>query len=744
MTNNGAKLTVHHGGQTIELAPGGSALIGRGADCSLRVLDERVSRHHARLVYHDAWVLEDVGSSNGTFIDGRPVISYPLRGRHRVRLGGEPDAPLIDVVVAAAERGTQLAIDGNRVSIGRGSDNTIVVDDLLVSRRHAEIVALGPSGPWRLTDLHSSNGTFVNGRQIGSVEIGEGDLVSVGDSELVVRGGVLVPNQRTSEALRVEQIGFVLPGGKALLDGISLSIPERSLTAVIGPSGAGKSTLLKVLTGAIRPSTGAVSYSGRDLFTNRADLRRRVGLVPQDDVMHRLLTVRQVLDYSAELRFPRDVPRAERDARISSTMAELGLTEHADTRVDRLSGGQRKRTSIAIEMLTRPTLLFLDEPTSGLDPNLERSVMLELRKLADRGQTVMVITHSLAQLHLCDSVILLAPGGKPTYVGTPDGLLDFFGAQDYEMVYDLITRAPDEHRQRFSASRQGLPVGPGPGAIDAEPPVRRQPVSRQISTMARRHLRVMSADRSYVLFTALLPAVLALLAMAVPGDKGFSGVDDPPSNEAGQLLVVLVIGALFMGMAASAREAVGERDIFRREAAVGVAPLGYLLAKLCVFAGLAAVQSALLVGLTLIVKPAPAEGVLGLPGWLELGLVVTLTTIVSAAVGLWLSTVVSTSEQVMPLLVVLVMAQLVLCGGLIPVADRAPLEQISWLAPGRWAYASGAGTVDLPTLSPMLGADELWKHDRGTWLVSTGVLGLMTLLASTGAWLALRRTCRPS
>jgi ABC-type multidrug transport system ATPase subunit len=196
-----------------------------------------------------------------------------------------------------------------------------------------------------------------------------------------------------------------------------------------------------------------VLYAGRDLYENYADLRNRIGVVPQDDVVHYQLTVRQALRFAAELRFPDDLDPDLRERRVEEVIDELGLTGNAETRVSQLSGGQRKRTSVALELLTRPSLLFLDEPTSGLDPGLDKAVMHTLRTLADGGRTVVVTTHNVANLGLCDHVLLLAAGGSVAYFGPPGEVLPFFGVSDYADVFTAVTNDPVISTQRYEQSQ---------------------------------------------------------------------------------------------------------------------------------------------------------------------------------------------------------------------------------------------------------------------------------------------------
>src|SRR6202008_1986538 len=218
---------------------------------------------------------------------------------------------------------------------------------------------------------------------------------------------------------------------KLLLERISMTARPGTLTAIIGGSGAGKSTLSRLIAGYATPTSGVVTFEGHDIHSEYASLRTRIGMVPQDDVVHRQLTVKQALGYAAELRLPPDTSKADREQVITQVLEELELTPHALTRVDKLSGGQRKRASVALELLTGPSLLVLDEPTSGLDPALDLQVMTMLRQLADAGRVVVVVTHSLAFLDVCDQVLLLAPGGKTAFCGRPSKIARAMGTTNW-------------------------------------------------------------------------------------------------------------------------------------------------------------------------------------------------------------------------------------------------------------------------------------------------------------------------
>ncbi|MBN1171420.1 MAG: FHA domain-containing protein [Micromonosporaceae bacterium] len=732
----------------------GTVIIGRDPLCQIVIDDERVSREHVAVgQVGGRWRLRDLNSSNGTFTGAGRIKEIEILGPCVARLGDPIAGPQIvlrperapdaaRMPDAAGRMPSAVHQAANRARIGRAPDNTIVLDDLLVSRYHAEFLRTGAD--YQVIDLGSNNGTFVNGQRVEQATLRPGDTISFGHHQMVFDGAQLrqfVDTGRVS--LRAEALTVEVAGGRRLLDQVSFSLGECSLLGVVGPSGAGKSTLLGALTG-IRPAThGTVRYEGRDLYAEYDDLRHRIGLVPQDDILHSQLTVRKALRYAAALRFGPDVSAAERDARIEEVLGQLGLDAHADQRIDTLSGGQRKRTSVALELLTEPSLLFLDEPTSGLDPALDRDVMLGLRDLADRGRTVVVVTHSPLHLNVCDRVLVLGRGGKVAYLGPPSQLLAFFGASGYADVFNAVAADPDAWARRFAASAAAAGHGQAatvPRIGPAVPPARKGRL-RQLGILTRRMIAVTFADRLYAALSLGLPLGLALLLHVIPGSDGLGRPSGqiPRTAEAAQLLVVLLIGAVFFGLAGGIREFVREGPIYRRERAVGLSPSAYLGSKLLVFGLLNLVQAALFVVAGLLGRPGPGEAlVLGQP-LVELVAVIWLTAVASTVLGLLVSVFVSTSEQTMPMLVGLVMAQLVLCGGLFDVVGRGGIEQLSWIAPARWGYAAAAATTDLRSIMLKSPADALWAHTAGAWGWAMAVLGVQALVVLGVTRIALRR-----
>ncbi|GEE02852.1 putative ABC transporter, ATP-binding protein [Gordonia spumicola] len=696
----------------------------------------------------------------------QPMPPQPMR-QQAPRFGELQDAPHLAALHQNASAIFQVPgelRDGGRETIslsgvqtiGRTPDNDIVVNDVLASRHHARMSS-SPQG-LLLEDLGSVNGTFVNGQRVSAHRLSENDVVTIGNSDFVMSGGALVrgrPQVDVAGGVQVDGVSLTIDG-KTLLNDISFAAAPGSLTAIIGPSGAGKSTVSKIVAGLNSPTVGVVTFEGRGVHTEYEALRTRIGMVPQDDVLHRRLTLRQALRYAAELRLPSDLSTADRDQVIDGVLSELQLTEHVDTRVDKLSGGQRKRASVAMELLTGPSLLILDEPTSGLDPALDRQVMQTLRRLADAGRVVLVVTHSLTYLNLCDQVLLLAPGGKTAYCGAPRDVGAELGTTDWAEIFAFTADRPDEAWARY---RQRHPHTSKPQAAPPSgPPITVPKASggRQASTVFRRQLRLILADRGYLVFLCVLPVVLGLLTLVIPGELGFGiaeqGVGASPGSakvhvEAVQLLVVLVIGAAFMGAALTVRDLVGERAIFERERAVGLRPGAYLFAKVVVYFLLTAVQCAIMLGLTYGLRDVPEEGGVFLPPAIALYLAITALACVSTLVGLAISSMVKSNEQTMPPLVIAIMVQLVFCGGLFPITS-AGAAQLGWLFPAYWGYTAAAQAVDVPTINPdaaqvkLNDAGEmkypLWEPTASHMLLAYGVLALMAVLLAALVFSRLR------
>jgi ABC-type multidrug transport system ATPase subunit len=388
----------------------------------------------------------------------------------------------------------QLSIRlGNRVTIGRDGANTWLINDPRVSRFHAEIV-LESSGTYQIRDLKSFNGTFVNGRAVTRQVLVAHDEVSIGGVTRVFNGSTLAVGVDVEEqGIEVRNLSISI-GNTRILSHLDFTLPSKSLTAIIGPSGSGKSTLLKALTGRILPSEGSVMVSACDVVSDYSVLRQKIGLVPQADIIHTQLTVEEALRFGAQLRLPSDSTSQEIDQRVDEVIAQLALQERRQLRVSQLSGGQKKRVSIGLELLTKPEVLVLDEPTSGLDPGLDAHVMELLRQLADQGQTVVVVTHAVENLGVCDNLVVLATGGHLVHFGSPETVFASTGVSQWS---DLFTQL-SKYEAHYETTQEINIKKSVPTRIEINASARRSSTLKNFSTLSRRYATVIKSDRGYL------------------------------------------------------------------------------------------------------------------------------------------------------------------------------------------------------------------------------------------------------
>ncbi|WP_455907493.1 FHA domain-containing protein [Streptomyces niveus] len=653
----------------------------------------------------------------------------------------------------------QLAV-GRVMRIGRALENELVVSDLQVSRLHAEFTST-PDGRYQIRDLGSHNGTYVNGQPMhksGTALIGPNDIVGVGHSTFRLVGDRLEEFVDTGEvSFSARHLTVTVDGGKQILKDVSFGVPEKSLIAVIGPSGSGKSTLLKALTGYRPANEGDVLYDNRNLYKQFAELRQRIGLVPQDDILHKELTVRKALKYAAKLRFPGDTAESEREARIDEVLRELKLDIHKEKRVTSLSGGQRKRVSVALELLTKPSLIFLDEPTSGLDPGMDRDVMQLLRGLADDGRTVLVVTHSVAELAICDKLLVMAPGGSVAYFGPPEEALNFFGYTTWADVFSAFENYRDydwagrwrgsQHYQMYAADIDAVAAQsvhmPSPQQMRPPKP---QSWGSQLWTLIRRYSSVIASDRGFLALMVILPAVLGVVSVVIPAEFGLGPPEAPHkfNGKAGTILLILAVGMCFSGAANSVRELIKERVIYERERATGLSRSAYLMSKVIVLGVITAFQGVILCGIGFAPRALPEDGLL-MPPAVEMCIVIIALGFTSMMFGLVISSLVKTAEKTMPLLVMFAIVQVVFTGTLFQVYGSPGLEQFAWLMPSRWAIAGTGSTLDLAHLMPPWepespnDLDPLWDHTVAQWGLNITILLLIGVVCGLAVARLLRR-----
>jgi ABC-type multidrug transport system ATPase subunit/pSer/pThr/pTyr-binding forkhead associated (FHA) protein len=674
--------------------PSTGLTIGRDRDCDLTLLSGLVSRHHARIApADDGYRITDLGSRTGIYLNGEHFLggSRLLNSGDSFAIADEilyfvtrSDAALPAIEVAHAH--SALRMDRPRLTIGSAGDSDIVLDHPTVSPHHAEIL-IGPSGA-RIKDLSQGGaGVRINGQLVARAFLKTGDEIAIGPYRFVF-DGALLQQRATGTGMRLdaEAVCFSV-GDKMILQSTSLTVLPGELIAIIGESGAGKSTLMKVLSGVHQATSGRVTLDGEPVHTRLDDL----GYVPQDEIVHRLLTVREALSYAARLRLPLDSRAADRAAVVDRVLAEVGLSHRADTRIDHLSGGQRKRVGVASELISQPGMLFLDEPTTGLDPGLERRLMTLFRSLADGGRATVLVTHATRSLRLCDKVVVMGAGGVLCFEGSPDDALGFFGAEDFDDLYEILETDGVAHwHARFAQERsvvwESVPIVATGGRV--RPP---RPFLPQLAILVRRYGTLVLRDRRNLLILGLQVPLLAVLTALLFNSEVFVHSDPRHmfAGQSAQLLFIMITICIWFGSIASAREIIKERAVVLRETTVGVRVPVYLASKATVLFTIAGLQTVLLAAIVFALRPLhESDGTSA-----ALVLLLVATSWVGVGMGLVVSVCVRSEDQAGSFIPLVLVPQLLFGGALVPVAQMGlVLKVISRVVVAQWSFA-GAGSV---------------------------------------------------
>lgn len=442
-----------------------------------------------------------------------------------------------------APRIQPIRLGAGEMVIGRLPDNDVVLNHPQVSAHHARLVQ--EQGAYRLTDLDSTNHTYVNGLHVSSQLLHPRDEIRIGPFRFIYNDTELTQFDE-SHGIRIDALNLEKVGNNAtiLLNDISLNIPARSFVALVGGSGAGKTTLLDALSGLRPAQQGSVFYNGQDYYRNFAAFSTQLGYVPQEDIIHRELTVERALYYAARLRLPRDFGGDQIEQRIDEVLDDVEMKHRRKLLISQLSGGQRKRVSIALELLAKPSVFFLDEPTSGLDPGLDRKMMILLRKLADKGHTILLVTHATNNINVCDYVCFLAPGGNLAFFGPPEEAKTYFRQPDFAEIYSVLEAGdgkrtvPLEAKEKFSQSPAyqkyiGDYLSQMPRAStqflreqqQQAKVVRRGTLWRQFLLLSQRYLELLRNDKgnlALLLLQAPIIGLLILLLIKGVGPDGFN------------------------------------------------------------------------------------------------------------------------------------------------------------------------------------------------------------------------------
>ncbi len=714
--------------------------IGRKPDNDVVLSLDYVSGHHGRLERRGIlWHCVDLGSTNGTFVNGRRVQSAVLRDGDILRIG-DPQGNSVSLTFRTAgtvgtpvpstiRMGTTVLGMKPSLVIGRNPQADIHLPAPVISWHHARLNRT-PQGHI-LTDLHSTNGTFINGQRLVRPHLlRQGDVVQIGPFKLVYEAAGF-QQYATTGGMRLDGVQLAREVGrgakrKRILKDINISIHPREFVALVGASGAGKSTLLMALNG-FAHAQGQVLVNGDDLYQHFDLYRTMIGYVPQDDIIHKDLTVASALRYAARLRLPPDTSAQEIEQHVDTVLKQVGMTGQKNQVVSSLSGGQRKRASIAVELLAKPCLFFLDEPTSGLDPGLEKKMMHTLRHLADGGQTVVLVTHATANIAQCNHVCFLSQG-RMVYFGPPDEALQFFGVTngDFADIYAQLD-APDPRQarqkaaqweqrfrqspqyQRYVADRQRtLPQMKHEAArATAQQRPRVNPV-RQFFVLTRRYLDLVLRDRLLLTVLMAIMPIIGLLLLLISGPNwlvGDTGAEierqlaaDLSAGEQSAtyaivgksqtLLLMLALAAVLLGLFAAAYEIVKERSIYQRERMVTLHILPYLASKVAVLGAFALLQCLLLLFVISWKVDLPGTGVF-LTATFEMYATLVLGTLAATMMGLLVSALVPNTNTVIYVVLLALFFQIIFAGVIFDLPGVA--GDLSTLTLTRWTM-EGLGT----------------------------------------------------
>ncbi len=716
-------------------------LVGRSPEADLRIPDGLgfVSSRHFELRRNgNAFTITDLNSTNGTLLNNHPLTpntSFDLHDNAIIRIGDDSfgvslgltffnpleSTPPVDGFVMTAPA---TIMEGEKpITIGRLSENDIQLDAPDVSRHHATITKLGQA--YILRDRDSRNGTFVNEQLITMTELHDGDLIRIGNFLLTFQDGQVTPYQSNGMRMDVSNLSKEVStrnGKRRILDNINLSVLPREFVAIVGGSGAGKTTLLNALVG-IRPGDGQVQLNGQDFYKEYEHFRAQLGYVPQNDILHTSLTVEKALDYAARLRLPASINANERVRRIAAVLETVSMNAETirKTRISDLSGGQRKRVSIAAELLADPKLIYLDEATSGLDPGLEKKMMHTLRRMADEGRTVLLITHATDNIVQTDHVAFISQG-RLVFFGPSQEALDFFEVEDFADIYEKIERSGEAWRQVFEHDKpkafQNYVQARKANALAM--PKRELPkikfglgdLIRQFIVLIQRSISVLFSDPITLALMLLLLPLTGTLQLIIGSKEILTGnlsiLADPvaaaktlvenyaPFARTNTFVFVMGLEAVLTGLFVPSNDLVKERSIYLRERMVNLKVLPYLLSKAAIYSIFVVIQVVLYLLILSLGVNFPAHG-LYFNGTLELFITLFLTMMAGITFGFIISAVSRNTEMAIYILTMMLFFQFFFAGTVFDLRGNA-FEPMSYFTTTRWSLTALGVTIDMPKI----------------------------------------------
>jgi ABC-type multidrug transport system ATPase subunit len=659
------------------------AIVGRGQNCNIRIDDAAVSSQHGQFFFTPQGVFyADLGSTNGSYINNNKLSTEatPLQNGTVVCLSGINSHIQFRVSLEASPGGTPTpqpipqayGVPGGRpvgtsLIIGRDPSCDIVLHQIGASRFHAKLTTAA-DGVY-ITDNHSTNGTFVNGVRITRPQKITGyDNIFIGGARFELKDGMLAADDNSERGLPVyvNNLGrrvTVKGAEKRILNNITLDIQPNEFVAVIGGSGAGKSTLMNILCGKTTAYDGFLAYD-KSGMANTGAYKSAIGFAPQSDILYDDLTLYRMLYYSAKLKMPQDTRKEEYDNRVNQAIAMVQLTGHENTMVKNLSGGQRKRASIAVELLSDPRLFFLDEPTSGLDPATERHLMRLLKEMTRKNKTILAITHMTQNIGLCDKVIVLGRGGVLCYFGTPGDAIGFFGVTDVIDIYDKVDSEPLIWQQKYLAqhAEANKPVTANPHHnIKIDRRIGYNSGFSQFSILSARYIKLIFGDAKRVFLLLAQAPILGILLMLV-AHNSYDGEIFNSYRSANSMMFALTCAAFWVGMLNSIQEICKERVIFEREKMTAVRTFPYIASKVAVISVISMIQAFLFLAVMQLFGTEFPTNNFDIPPFLGFYITICLTILSAAYLGLLVSTFSPNADRAMAVAPLLILPQILFSG----------------------------------------------------------------------------------
>ncbi|MBR6255651.1 MAG: ATP-binding cassette domain-containing protein [Clostridiales bacterium] len=662
-----------------------------------------VSSLHGRFIFiNGRWYIEDRAvfggqpSKNGLIYNNSYLTSRMISEGDFVRIddGVQTIADGVLFIFSSNsqdKRWNMMQLNGiNEIRIGRDPNCQVVFPHISVSRLHARIVRTNQG--FFLYDNNSRNGVVVNNQRVkGAVQLNEKDVIVIANNKLIFTSNLLFfVTFNSGISVDADNILIARGSGKnqfIMPHAVDINIRPGELIAIVGCSGAGKSTIMNCMSGYLQPVQGTVSINGTNLYENFDSLKEIIGYVPQADIVYDNLSVYDMLSYTAKMRLPKELTDAERDAAVKRAIQMVDLQEHQQRLIKKLSGGQKKRASIAVELLSDPSLLFLDEPASGLDPGTEKLLMESLRKMADGGKTVILVTHSVLQLQMCDRIIFMGKGGRLCFFGSYEESLRFFGISDIVDVYNVLSNDPESCWLRYSAQKPQMRSRTVAGSAT----IPRRQKSSQIPVLFSRYMKLLMNDRQRAIIMFAQAPLLAILISLVKGSDPFTAAG---ASDTKSLLFALSCAAFWIGMYNSIQEICKERNIVKREFMAGMSLTSYLLSKIYALAVICAIQSFLLNGVFCILV-GTTQGLM-LPSAIEMFFTAFLTAFSASAIGLLVSALFTNPDRALTMAPLLLLPQILFSGLIFKV--KGVTEFISWFVVCRWSMEGFGSSANLNEL----------------------------------------------